>query len=57
MGFLRMKAAKEWGKSPEEFEALSEDDQAWMMGFTRVNMRMAAWETDEQQREWDRKRK
>ena len=56
MGFLRVKAAKEWGKSPEEFEALSEDDQGWMIGFARVNMKTLAWEADEQQREWDRKR-
>lgn len=56
MAFLRMKTAKEYGKSREEFEALSREDQIDMLAFTRVNMKMAGWEADEQQREWDRKR-
>jgi hypothetical protein len=56
MGFLRVKTAREMAKSVEEFEALSTDDQAWNLAFTRVNMKMAAWEADEQQRDWERKR-
>ena len=56
MSFLRLKAAKEWGKSTEEFEGLTTDDQIWMLAFTRVNMKMQAWEMDEQQRELNRKR-
>lgn len=49
-----MKTAKEWGKTAEEFEALSENDKADMIAFTRVNLQMAAWEAQEQQREMDK---
>lgn len=49
-----MKAGREWGKSPEEFEALSQNDQADMIAFTRVNLQMLAWEHQEQQKEMDK---
>ena len=56
MSFLIAKTAKEGGKTLEEFEALSKEDQTSMLAFTRVNMKMQAWEMDEQQRELNRKR-
>lgn len=45
-----MKTAKDWHKTADEFEALSEDDKADMIAFTRVNLQMAAWEAQEQDR-------
>jgi hypothetical protein len=49
------KAAQEWGKTPEEFAELSQEDRLEMVAFTRANMKMGAWEADEQRREWERK--
>jgi len=50
-----VKAAQEWGKTPEEWEALSQNDRADMLAFTRVNLKMAAWEAQEQERELESK--
>jgi hypothetical protein len=55
MSFLLAKAAQEWGKTPEEFAELSQEDRLEMVAFTRANMKMGAWEADEQRREWERK--
>lgn len=40
----RAQVAKDWGKTPSEFDALSMLDKAVMIAYTRTTGQMAAWE-------------
>jgi len=39
-----MRTARQWGKTPTEFWALSEQDRAYMMALTRTESRMSVLE-------------
>jgi len=49
--FEAMRAARDWRMTRTQFEALSDEDRAWMIAFTRTESRMQAWERAEQERE------
>ena len=46
-----MQAAARFSKAPSEFWALGQDDQAYMMALVQVEASMAAWESQEAERE------
>jgi hypothetical protein len=53
----QLQAAARFGLYPSQFWALAEDDQAYMMALVRVEASMAAWESQEAEREAKRKHK
>lgn len=52
----QLQAAARFGLVPSQFWAQAEDDQAYMMALVRVEGSMAAYESQEAEREAKRKR-
>lgn len=51
MAYLETKARQEWGATLDQWETLPEEERANMLAFTRANLKMAAWEIQERERE------
>ena len=51
MLYLETMARQEWGKTADEWQDLPEEERANMLAFTRVKLRMAAYEYQERERE------
>lgn len=48
-----MKTAKAWGKTPDEWDALSESNRAQMMAFEETISTMTAYDEQEAERKQD----